>query len=102
VISPEELAKHQATFLPRYGDDANTIADKKAARNQIIQGLYAGAGPGREISDWETKKRRDEQTKEQTKFNDEMKDVPRIVGKIYKDAETGKRRAWTGSRWEEY
>lgn len=102
VISPEELAKHQATFLPRYGDDARTIADKKAAREQIISGLYAGAGPGREISDWETKQRRDAQVKLDTKLNSEMKDVPRVAGKVYKDTETGKRRVWNGSRWEEY
>jgi len=103
VISPEEMQKHQATFLPKYGDDPRTIADKKAARDQIINGLYAGAGPGRAISDWETKQRTEKGAVEQAKIDDEMKGLPKVRGKHYDNPDRpGHYRIWTGSRWEEY
>jgi hypothetical protein len=104
VIGPEEMVKHQKSFLPAYGDDEGTIHDKKIARDQIIGGLYAEAGPGRAIADWQKQDRDKKALAEHARLDKEMDtpNTPKIVGKIYKDTETGKRRAWTGDHWEEF
>src|SRR6187455_2109545 len=98
VISPEEMVKHQQTFLPRYGDDARAIADKKAAREQIINGLYASAGPGQKISDWETERRHTARAAQETKLNEEMSGKDK--SKTYE--KNGVFRKWNGSSWEEF
>jgi hypothetical protein len=98
VISPEEMVKHQQTFLPRYGDDARAIADKKAAREQIINGLYASAGPGQKISDWETERRHTARAAQETKLNEEMSGKDKA--KTYE--KNGVFRKWNGSSWEEF
>ena len=103
AISPEEMVKHQNSFLPRYGDDPATIADKKTARENVIQGMYAGSGPGSAISDYQTKQRHNEQAATDARLNDEMKDAPKVVGKVLiNPAKPNISRVWNGKRWEEY
>ena len=103
AIAPEEMAKHQATFLPRYGDDAATIADKKAARDNVINGFYSASGPGHVISDYYTKQRHDQQAATDERLNAEMKDAPKVVGKVLVNpAKPNISRVWNGQRWEEY
>ena len=103
AIAPEEMAKHQATFLPRYGDDAATIADKKAARDNVINGFYSASGPGHVISDYYTKQRQDTQAATDERLNAEMKDAPKVVGKVLVNpAKPNLSRVWNGKRWEEY
>ena len=85
--------------MPLYGDDPVTIRNKAQQREGIAQGMYVGLGSARPLFDYTVAQRQKDDAVEQEKIRREMPTNPE-VGKIYKN-EKGRRRYWTGSRWED-
>jgi hypothetical protein len=99
VVGPEEIAKHMNSFLPKYGDQPRDIADKRAAREQIINGLYNAAGTGgQKIADFDKNERLQKQAEKISTLNREMEGKDK--SKTYE--KNGVFRKWVGDHWEEH
>ena len=96
-----ELQQHLDTLLPRYGDDAKTLADKHTQRENFIASMYGALGPGRAVADYNSKVRQEKQSARDAQVDAEMKGADKVVGKVYIDPQTKNRRAWNGRRWED-
>ena len=65
----------------------------------IVGGMKLKLGTAAPLAEYATAERAKADAAEQAKIDAEMKDAPKVVGKIYKNG--SKRRFWTGSRWED-
>ena len=99
AIGVAEEANTIAQLFPKYGDDAGVLKQKAALREGIVGGMKLKLGTAAPLADYAAAERQKADAAEQAKIDAEMKDAPKVVGKIYKNG--SKRRFWTGSRWED-
>jgi hypothetical protein len=98
----KEMLDHAGALLPKYGDDAKTLADKAAQRQNFVDTLYGGLGPGRAIADFYDKKRKTEEQTKQSVIDSEMQGVtPKAIGDTRTNIKTGAKRVWNGKNWVE-
>ena len=106
AFSKEEQQQKIDNMMPRYGDDPGTLALKAQQRESFIRSEYAALGAGgQQAADYNTRIRKTQQDAADAKINDEMKDAPKVVGKVLAniDPVTKRvlgRRVWSGTRWE--
>jgi hypothetical protein len=104
-----ERLDHAKAMLPRYGDDAKTLADKAAQRQQFVDTEYAGLGKqGQKMADYIAKRYDPGSTENRQRLIDiEMQGVKGgQVGEVKtnqnpKSPDFGKQRLWNGTRWVE-
>jgi hypothetical protein len=110
AYGPKEAEDHARAMLPKQGDDPKTLADKAAQRNNFVQTLYGGLGPGREVADYLAKERKSNgpdtnsaaMDAKQQKIDEEMQHVkPLAFGDKRTNKKTGATRTWNGSHWVE-
>jgi hypothetical protein len=98
----KEMYDHASAMLPKFGDDAKTLADKAAQREAFVNNLYGSLGPGREVADFNIRKQKEtEQVRQQTIDAEMQGVVPKGVGDTKVNLKTGAKRVWDGKHWLE-
>jgi hypothetical protein len=99
-----ERLDHAKAMLPKFGDDAKTLADKAAQRQQFVDSEYAGLGKqGQKMADFLERKHDPVGAESKQRLVDiEMQGVKGSqVGEVKTNRKTGAQRVWNGSRWVE-
>jgi hypothetical protein len=98
----KEMYDHASNFLPKQGDDPQTLADKAAARERFVQGKYAGLGQGgQRVAQWQDAQ---DAAKEQAVAAKSLTEVGRPgtrIGETVTSKKTGKQRVWDGKQWHD-
>ena len=100
----QERLDHAKAMLPKYGDDAKTLADKAAQRQQFVDAEYAGMGKNaQKKSDYMAKSFDPGSAESRQRLIDiEMQGVKGgLPGEVKTNRRTGEQRLWNGSRWVE-
>lgn len=98
----KEMYDHASALLPKFGDDAGTLADKAKQREAFVNNLYGSMGSARQIADWSIKQQKEKEQTKQYAIDSEMKDVmPKGIGDTKTNIKTGVRRVWNGKNWLE-
>ena len=99
-----ERLDHAKAMLPKLGDDAKTLADKAAQRQQFVDTEYSGLGTqARKKADYIAKSYDPASAESRQRLIDiEMQGVKGgIPGEVKTNRKTGEQRMWNGSRWVE-
>jgi hypothetical protein len=99
-----ERLDHAKAMLPKLNDDAKTLADKAAQRQQFVDTEYSGLGTqARKKADYIAKSYDPASAESRQRLIDiEMQGVKGgIPGEVKTNRKTGEQRMWNGSRWVE-